>query len=56
VVRPHLEVRLAQVVRLSLYLGFYVSLLWCVFLIQHDHDEFGLLGVDAQDFTQCEHA
>jgi hypothetical protein len=34
--------------------GSCVARLWCVCLVQHDRDEFGLLGVNAQDFTWCE--
>jgi hypothetical protein len=54
--RPHLEVRPAQVVRPALPAGSCVAHLWCVCLVQHDPDEFGLLGVDAQDFTWYEPA
>jgi hypothetical protein len=49
-----LEVRLALVVRPTLHSGPGVSLLWCVCLIQHDRDEFGLLGASAWNYNWWE--
>jgi hypothetical protein len=47
VVQLALEVRPALVVRSALTPGSCVARLWCVCLIQHGRDEFGLLGADA---------
>jgi hypothetical protein len=45
VVQPALEVRPA------LPIGPSTFLLWCVCLVHHDHDEFGLLGAGARNYT-----
>jgi hypothetical protein len=54
VVRLALKVQPALVVRPSMPPGPNAARLWCVCLIQHVRDGFGLLGASVGDYTWCE--